>query len=236
MKCSRWLIISTCLRACFITTIIPAQQQWRPNRAGRTQHIHKNMSNLFCHAAAFWRQHAKHSPDMLHPSIHTKAHVRPHPYTPPTHTHTHAHSWTREAQPVIGAKDVRIIETNIKLTSIFLPSTIVPCSLSRAFSASALFSNVTKPKPWGTTVTASIRQNDQWGTPSSGTRCPNSVNRRQWIQNNLHCSIWETTDYEDKTWRKASLSFMIKWTHFMLYVLKKRQKYNSAVHSQVSEI
>lgn len=76
------------------------------------------------------------------PSIHTEAHVHPHPYT-----HAHAHSWTREAQLVTGARDVRIVETNVKLTSIFLPSTIVPCSLSRAFSASALFSNVTKPKP-----------------------------------------------------------------------------------------
>jgi len=32
-------------------------------------------------------------------------------------------------------------------TSIFLPSTTVPCSLSRARSASALFANVTKPNP-----------------------------------------------------------------------------------------
>lgn len=32
-------------------------------------------------------------------------------------------------------------------TSIFLPSTIVPCSFSRAASASALFANVTKPNP-----------------------------------------------------------------------------------------
>ncbi|KAG8321270.1 hypothetical protein J6590_049578 [Homalodisca vitripennis] len=32
-------------------------------------------------------------------------------------------------------------------TSIFLPSTTVPCSRSRAWSASALFANVTKPNP-----------------------------------------------------------------------------------------
>lgn len=32
-------------------------------------------------------------------------------------------------------------------TSIFLPSTTVPWSLSRAWSASALFANVTKPNP-----------------------------------------------------------------------------------------
>lgn len=32
-------------------------------------------------------------------------------------------------------------------TSIFLPSTTVPCSFSRAASASALFANVTKPNP-----------------------------------------------------------------------------------------
>lgn len=82
-KRPQWLIISTCIvRACFIKEIVPAQQQWRPNRAGRIQHIHQNMSNLFHHAAAFWRQHAKHSPDMLHPSIHTKAQVQPPPHAP----------------------------------------------------------------------------------------------------------------------------------------------------------
>lgn len=37
-----------------------------------------------------------------------------------------------------------------KITSIFRPSTSVPWSFSLAFSASALFSNVTKPKPCGT--------------------------------------------------------------------------------------
>lgn len=36
-----------------------------------------------------------------------------------------------------------------KITSILRPSTRVPWSFSRAFSASALDSNVTKPKPCG---------------------------------------------------------------------------------------
>lgn len=41
-------------------------------------------------------------------------------------------------------------ETERKITSILRPSTRVPWSFSLAFSASALFSNVTKPKPCGT--------------------------------------------------------------------------------------
>lgn len=38
-----------------------------------------------------------------------------------------------------------------RLTSTFRPSTMVPWRRSRAFSASALVSNVTKPKPWTAT-------------------------------------------------------------------------------------
>lgn len=93
--------ISTCIpRACFITETVPAQQQWRPNRAGRTQHIHRNTSNLFGHAAAFWRQHAKHSPDMLHPSVHTKAHGThtPTPMHAPQYERTHPRMHTAGLQ------------------------------------------------------------------------------------------------------------------------------------------
>ena len=53
-------------------------------------------------------------------------------------------------------------------TSIFLPSTTVPCSLSRARSASALFANVTKPNPCMQGQTKQHALNSTYRLPALG--------------------------------------------------------------------
>lgn len=55
-------------------------------------------------------------------------------------------------------------------TSIFLPSTTVPCSLSRARSASALFANVTKPNPCMQGQTKQHALNSTYRLPALGKR------------------------------------------------------------------
>ncbi len=49
----------------------------------------------------------------------------------------------------------------IMQTSIFRPSTIVPCSFSRASSASTLFANVTKPNPYFSKIINRYRKEKQ---------------------------------------------------------------------------